>query len=199
VKLALVETLCLLLSLALIAPAQDPKKAPVPIKVAVSITDSTNQFGSAFSSAFRQLGDIEVVSVSEGPDYVLSGVVMCQPACSNVASYAVSLRLYSPMSRNVVSMLAYTAQLKSRQDLPALRDTLETFYWTVLKSYEFTLQTWVATFGRQRYEQSVREMVRDIDAACFERSRFLRRAIAALDSNAINEWATRRSNATWSC
>jgi len=63
-------------------------------------------FQSAFSAAFRALGDIVLVTRGEKPDYILDGVVLCSPSCDNVLSYSVSLRFYSPLSREVAVSLA---------------------------------------------------------------------------------------------
>src|ERR1043165_3124368 len=81
--------------LLLLAPAT---RAQERIKITVDVDDggTGGVFRSAFSSAFRSLGDVDVVAKDGEPDYVLDGVILCDPeTCKNPTSYAVSLRLYS--------------------------------------------------------------------------------------------------------
>ena len=164
--------------------------AQVAAKIAVSIDDDSKQFASAFSSAFRQLGDVQVVSVQEDPDYVLSGVVLCQPNCSSVATYSASLRLYKPFPRVGASSVLILARSRYDTVMGAGRDSSENDVYEFLEGYEKTIDTWVAQWGRQRYEQSIRELVRSIDGRCFEPVRAFQRAVAQRDTSLIRRAAT---------
>lgn len=178
------------------AASQTPTRR---ISFAVDIQDSTNQFPSAFAAALRQLGDVEVVPVTERPDYVLSGVAMCQPDCGQLTRYVVSLRLYSPMQRSASMMLAGIALRRSRPVAPQVRDTIESELWRRLYYYEFTLGTWVAAWGRNRYEQEIREFVRMIDSSCLERVRSERRALGSDDSAAFGRYQLFENSRRWIC
>jgi hypothetical protein len=153
------------------------------IKVAVVLGDSAagGVFRGAFTSAFRTLANVEVVTLSEEPDYVLSGVVMCEAkSCEPTTAYQAALRFYSPMQRWVVHSIAYYVPLTISRTPTAKRDSAEANLWTRLRFYEMTHQTWVVSWGSQRYEQAIRELVRKIDTECFERERMYSRYYAVL-------------------
>jgi hypothetical protein len=184
-----------LFSVLLGSPARAQK-----LKVALDITDSTAIFESSFASAFRLLGDIEVVTTEESPDYVLEGVVLCRPRCTDAISYALAVRWYEPVEYG-------TARRVSWQWLPGLgserrsvqRDSLSKLIWDAIEGSEWNHMSWVLTWGRERYEQGVRELVREIDARCLERRRALRRAVLSTDSTqyqAYRRWASSRE---WIC
>lgn len=132
------------------------------IKVAIAIDDSAARrvFQGAFVAAFRSLGDVDVITQAEGPDYILTGVVLCDPsACENPTGYAASLRLYSPFSEFsarllVMSVLRITPQIRRA----ALVDSLTGAVAQRLRFYEETHQEWVVRWGRNRYEQAIREL-----------------------------------------
>jgi hypothetical protein len=182
------------------------------IKVAVSVTDSSagRVFQSAFSAAFRALGDIVVVTTAERPEYVLDGVVLCAPTCVNPASYAASIRFYSPILRDVAVALAYRV-LRSSPAMPtgAARTSLmrraadslaDSVMFPMLDGYELTHGSWVVTWGRQRYEQAVREFVGRIDADCFDKQRALLRLVAAnYDTTALKAYDEFIRSKKWLC
>jgi hypothetical protein len=177
-----------------------PLSAQQPsISIAVDIQDSTNQFSSAFSSSLRQLGDVRVVGLSEQPDYVLSGVTICDPNCANLLSYPVALRLYAPMNRLTADMLVRLALRSARPVSAQVRDSLRAEFWQNLSFYEVTHGTWVLSWGRNRYEQGVRELVRDIDSRCFEGVRALQRAAASDDTAAFARYKALERSHSWIC
>lgn len=200
----LIETMAFLtvtrvsvLSLAIAVPlsAQQPS-----ISIAVEIQDSTNQLSSAFSSSLRQLGDVRVVGLSEQPDYVLSGVAMCNPNCASLTSYSVALRLYSPFNRLTADMLVRLALRGTRPVSTQIRDSLRAQFWRSLSFYEVTLNTSVVYWGRrQRYEQAVREFVRDIDSRCFDGIRAMQRVAASDDTAAWGRYEALERSHSWIC
>ena len=153
-----------------------------PITVAISITDSTGQFVSAFSAAFRGLGDVEVVSLAEHPQYALGGVVLCSPDCRQPSQFSVALRLYSPATPVTARVWANIVAPVAGGSVQAVRDSVEDLLWGLLWRYERTHKQWVAIWGRGRYEQAMREFVRRIDYLCFDRVRALELVAAADDS-----------------
>ena len=174
------------------------------ISVAVDITDSAANrvFQGAFTQAFRSLGDVVVVSLEERPEYVLTGVVICEPAsCQNPSHYSASLRFWSPSAPVTAEIIA--GRLVPR--LPAgtfrfRRDSVANLIvWPLLKNYETTYNTWVAEWGRDRYEQGVREFVRRIDTDCFEHERAYSRALANTDSSVSNSLMREIDSRKWLC
>jgi hypothetical protein len=169
------------------------------ITIAVDIQDSTNQFASAFSSAFRQLADVRVVDVLEQPDYVLSGLAMCNPNCAELRSYAVALRLYAPLKQSTADMLVRLALRSARSASPQARDSLRSQFWRNLSPYEATIHTSLVYWGRERYEQGVREFVRDIDSRCFESIRAIYRAAASEDTATWTRYKASEKSKNWIC
>lgn len=189
------------LALAIVFPASLQSQR---IKVAVSIQDSATGrvFQGAFASAFRSLGDVDLVTLAERPRYVISGVVLCEPAsCQNPTYYTAALRFWSPMDESTGRLLA----LRATPRIPAATymaraDSLFTsVVWPMLVGYEETHTTWAAEWGRSRYEQSVRELVRLIDTDCFERTRAWNRAASTTDTAAIAAINRAIDARTWLC
>jgi len=172
---------------------------PSSISIAVEITDSTNQLASAFRSSFRQLGDVRVVDLSEQPDYVLSGVALCNPNCSDLTDYSVALRLYTPFHRTTSDMLVRLALRGTKPASTQTRDSLSARFWRNLRGYEATLHTAVVSWGRRRYEDGVREFVRDIDSRCFDSVRAMQRASESSDSTAWDQYEAQVRSHNWIC
>ena len=171
------------------------------IKVAVSMTDSATGgiFQSAFGAAFRSLGDVDVVTLDESPDYVLEGVVLCnQSSCADVVSYALSLRLYEPATYITAQLIA-TLVVPSTAQRRATIDSIATLIWPWLKPYQQSRMTWTATWGRNRYEQAIREFVRQIDSGCLDKIRALRRLGVSPDSKAVNAYVSFERSRKWFC
>jgi hypothetical protein len=175
------------------------------IRVAVSIQDTLADrvFQGAFAAAFRSLGDVDVVTLAEQPQYVLSGVVLCDPSsCKNVLSYTAALRFWSPLGPSTARYIAMTAIPSTPQSTFAARaDSVGTLViWPMLRGFEVTHETWVASWGRDRYEQAVRELVRQIDTDCLEQSRAWSRATAAGTDTASSAAIVRTITARkWLC
>lgn len=173
------------------------------IRLAVSISDSATAgiFGSAFSSAFRSLGDVDVVGVTEKPQYVLDGVVMCEPKdCTAALSYDLSLRLYSPYEITTgqylaVSIVSPTPKATYRTRVDSAANTIN----LMLDGYERSHMTWTANWGRQRYEQAIREMVGRIDSQCLDKQRALNRLFASQDTARFAAYKSLIDSKTWIC
>jgi hypothetical protein len=173
------------------------------IAVAVQITDSLARsvLQGAFVTALRSVADISVVSLEERPDYVISGVVLCEPVtCRDPVSYSASLRLWSPISRPFVEGIAQRVVVVAPLNTRSQRiDSVTALLWRDLKDYETTHRTWAVQWGRDRYEQSIREFVRRLDTECFERDRAVSRLIAATDTAAQNAISRMMESKDWLC
>jgi|SRR6266852_2518690 len=172
------------------------------IKVAVSMTDSATGgiFQSAFGAAFRSLGDVDVVTLDESPDYVLEGVVLChQSSCADVVSYALSLRLYEPATYSTAQLMATVVVPWTAQRRAKTVDSIATLIWPWLKPFQQSRMTWTATWGRNRYEQALREFVRKIDSGCLDKIRALKRLGVSPDSNALNAFVNFERSRPWFC
>ncbi len=171
---ALTALLASLLCAFLFAPNESHAQR---IRVAVSMSDSATNgiFQSAFSAAFRSLGDIDVVSSLEAPTYVLEGVAMCSPRpCENANSYVLSLRFLSPFdSSEALATAAYLGIMMSSNGQKFDSDAAAHFLVDFLSGYEKSYMSWTAEWGRNRYEQAARELVRELDARCLEKKRML--------------------------
>jgi hypothetical protein len=173
------------------------------IRVAVDMTDSAaaGVFSSAFSTAFRSLGDVEVVSVLEKPELVLQGVVLCTSSdCANTSWYALSLRLYSPYDPDVGWYLA-RALIPSLPNSThqARLDSAAKVVNEMLADYEESHMTWTVHWSRVGYEQSVREFVGRIDARCLEKKRAFQRVMASSDTSRFATYTKVVRSRTWLC
>ena len=180
--------LSLLLAGLLLRPVLARAQVSSRLKVATDFTDSTGVLASAFNSALRMLGDVDVVTTAEDPDLVLQAVVMCRGAggCKDPESYDLAIRLYTPANLNTAMSVAL--------QLPSLRglsydaalfraDTLGRRILPALQGLERSHALWVARWGRLRYEEQAREMVRTIDTQCLEKLRQARRAALSAGSD----------------
>ncbi|MGH7428005.1 MAG: hypothetical protein ACREJ4_06565 [Candidatus Methylomirabilaceae bacterium] len=169
------------------------------LKVSIDLDDSTGVLQSAFASAFRSLGDINVVTTEEDPDFVLEGVALCSPSCADPLSYSLALRFYSPFQYTVARSIAEAWIPPNAQRRSARLDSLTSLIWSRIEGAELTHQSWVVDWGRDRYEQEVRELVREIDSGCLERHRAQRRALssgARAQYDAYLAWSRSRE---WIC
>lgn len=173
------------------------------LSISVNMTDSAagGLFSSAFSNAFRSLGDVEVVSLFEKPALVLEGVVMCEPShCTNARSYSLSLRLYSPFSEATADFVAFlvTPSLP-RATHQARLDSATALISMALSEYENSHMTWTATWGSNRYEQAVREFVGTINSQCLEKKRAFGRMMASRDTSRFTTYNRLVKSQTWLC
>jgi hypothetical protein len=173
------------------------------IRVAVSVADTAvgGIFSSAFAAAFRALGDVEVVTKSEKPQYVLNGVVLCNPNCRNALSYSLALRLYSPFPDDLgLDLAGEIVPVEPAKTYPTRLDSALKAIHERLDSYENNHWIWVVSWGRTAYEQAVREFVGQIDAKCLETSRRMNRAVASRDSSQRASYFTwLKSRNDWLC
>jgi hypothetical protein len=146
-------------------------QSPARLRVSVQVEDDSigGVISSGFRSAFRSLGDIDVVSAAENPDVVLEGVVLCVPECaSNWSAVHLSLRLWAPVTRSLlVSDLAFAGIRAADSSVAKLS--------AILSGAQFTRNTWVATWGRSKYDAEARTLVATIDSRCLEEIRRIRR------------------------
>jgi hypothetical protein len=186
----------------LIVAVSHPALEAQRLRLAVSIQDSASGgiFQSGFAAAFRSLGDVDVVTRTERPDYVLSGVVLCSPQpCERAVSYSIALRLHEPIQKSTAEFLAdYAVNPKgTRAENPfvqianeARRDSLVSLIWSFISEYERTQITWAAEWGRSAYERGIRELVAEIDAKCLDKLRASRRILPASgEGTPAERWA----------
>ena len=179
--------------------AQQPHR----IKVAVDFADSATGgvFQSAFSSAFRLLGDVDVVGITEDPDYILRGAVVCSDDCRNADAYAVAVQFSEPLSRATITSLASALALRRAFAGPqssADSGSTYAFLSSFLANEEHEDQLWVAQWGRNRYEQSVVMLVRSIDAGCFDKNRAVARTNFA-DTVSMRQFREFLHSRQWMC
>ena len=170
------------------------------LSVAVNLTDSAagSVFQSGFAAGFRSLGDVDVVSLTDNPDYVLAGVAICQPAdCRDPLSYSLALRLYEPISITHAQTIAM--RVVPREYLARNSDSVISKLYRAVRYYENSHMLWVVTWGRTRYEQSMRELVREIDAGCFDRIRALNRAVGNKAKDSWEKYEAYEDSREWLC
>jgi hypothetical protein len=186
----------------LVAVAAAPLSAQQRIKIAVDMTDSTGLFQSAFASAFRSLGDVELVTMREGPQYVLEGVVLCRDNCRDASAYVLALTLYEPMQRSTSEFLTSLARRGQPPPRTTRSDSMgpNERVWRTLRWYRKPINSWVMYWGRDRYERAVLEKVREIDSECLDVARALERAGAAgIESEAWAAYEALSSQKPWGC
>lgn len=140
------------------APAQG---ATERIKIQVAVNDSMGVVQSALVTAFRALGDVDVVTGQESPHLILDGVPVCEPNCSRATGFVVALRLAEPMQRSMANRL--------------VKDTA---WQGVLTRLERPISMWLAQWDRADLDRHARDFVALINTRCFERKRILSRAMA---------------------
>lgn len=170
------------------------------IRVSLRVTDEKlgGIFTSGFGSAFRALGDVEVVTPGEDGDYIVRVVTICDGVtadCSTAQQYALSISLSEGFSRSD----AYFAVHITRTGLLLPSDTTVGLMKQLLHQFEKHHQIWVALWGRNRYEQLIRQQVAEIDARCFEKSRIMRRLFRENPNKPLNEVASAVSGRDWVC
>lgn len=143
------------------------------IEVSLRVTEETGGiFESNFRQALNNLDDVTVVGPEERGDYILRVVVLCEGiSCRNPMIYYLSIALAEPIADNVVAnWLRFAAEI-------SLPDSTNAALNQALRGYEIHHAAWVTSWGRDRYEQAIREFVAVLDSQCFEKGRVLRRAL----------------------
>ena len=180
-----------------------PRAIAQHIRVAVVFNDSAAQgrFQSGFSAAIRALGDIDVVSTSEEPDYVLAGTVICDPqSCDQALSYVLAVRLYRPMTRvDAVAVVSMLPLAPTGLQPGPWTDSAATVVQNTMAAYEIVYSMWVLQWGRNRYEEATHALVAQIDAQCFDKRRAFLRAQQANTPTAWNTYVTLSSAKAWLC
>jgi hypothetical protein len=130
--------------------------------------DSSGIFQSAFGASLRALGDVQLVSSQEKPQFFLNVMVACEPLaqrCSGVQSFFVSVNLWEPLTL-ADFYLALARAGRSVGDSSSMQKAFAPLsdagrYW------------WSghALWGIARYEIGVRELVANFDTKCFEHRR----------------------------
>ncbi len=173
---------------------QPPELDAQRLSVAVSVQDSLagGIFQSGFAAALRSLGDVDVVSLLEEPDYALSGVVLCTPSpCARAVRYSLALRLYEPPRRSTAEFLAQLA-LHPRSTAPIRdppTDSLAASIWAAMEHREHTFMTWVVEWHPETYRRSISQLVAEIDSKCFDKLRALRRISRDRRESLSNQYA----------
>jgi hypothetical protein len=154
-----------------------PTLAAAQLKVALDVTEETGgTFESVFRSALGKLDGVQVVQASERGDFTMNVIVLCLPKdeCQGADSYAVSVYFTAPISRWYSDGLADDIAAAVKAGAEATEKSKDDT-WQSLRNYEIVHQAWVASWGRNRYEQLIREFVGSLDTRCFEKQRMLAR------------------------
>lgn len=180
------------LALLVFCATQAPAQA---LRIRVQITEKTGGLiTSAFTSAFRNLGDVELVGSGERADIHVRGVVLCLPEnCEAAISYAVALRISEPLDTGFLRVALQEADAAARITRKALMENAD-----MLRLYEETHQSWVLNWGRNVYDQAVRELVAEIDTKCLEKKRILNR-LYKTDTATREHLRQRLRNEEWMC
>ncbi len=170
-----------------------PEILAAQIKVSVDVTESTGGlFESQFKGALRSLGDVSIVGSDEARDYSLRVLVLCEPSdqCEQSTHFTAAIVLAEPLDTSLVGVLlrAMDSTISERTIAP-LKGMLVT--------YEQSHMTWVVTWGRNRYERAIRELIANIDHQCFEKEREMARMVREkIDARSA---MTKLSDAKWLC
>jgi hypothetical protein len=150
----------------------------ITVAIRIDDTDAGRVFTSGFASALRKLGDVNIVGLDEDPHYVIDGTVMCnETPCAGTTGYTVSIRLVEPSNRYHARLITDIAVRRAGVASVSWEqaDSIAAYVWPSLRGYEKTHQDWVARWGRNAYEQAIRELVATIDTGCLEKQRRIRR------------------------
>jgi hypothetical protein len=163
-------------------------KAQGDVQVALIVSEDTGGLiQSNISSALRSLGDVQFVETNENPDVVLVVVVLCEGGdCRNTRGYSVSVSVERPIQAEPLGIaiqneVDIVPRYLSYQDIERISSRL----W----EFRTTETSWALFWGRQRYEQAIRELVARIDTDCFDTVRMSNRwweAARSGDRNTAN-------------
>jgi hypothetical protein len=160
------------------------------VSVAVQLTDPTGgSITGSFTTALGNLQDVRVVPTDHRPQYIIRGVVMCQPDtedCGTATAYTMAIALVEPLSPTGLVEMAFKAD--STHLIPSAR-AYRSQVWDLTEEYVKVHQLSTNTLGRVVYDRAIREFVTSLDAQCFEKSRILLRWDTALTEGLTEEAA----------
>jgi hypothetical protein len=163
---------------------------PQSVSVAVQLTDPTGgSITGSFTTALGNLQDVRVVPTDHRPQYIIRGVVMCQPDtedCGTATAYTMAIALVEPLSPTGLVEMAFKAD--STHLIPSAR-AYRSQVWDLTEEYVKVHQLSTNTLGRVVYDRAIREFVTSLDAQCFEKSRILLRWDTALTEGLTEEAA----------
>jgi len=173
------------------------------VSVAVQLTDPTGgSVTGSFTTALESLQDVRVVPTDHRPQYIIRGVVMCQPDtedCGTATAYTMAIALLEPLSPIGLVEMAFKAD--STHLIPSAQ-AFRSQVWDLTGEYMKVHQLSTNTLGRVVYDRAIQEFVASLDAQCFEKSRILLRWDTAL-TEGRNEEAAALSEALraedWIC
>lgn len=150
------------------------------VSVAVQLTDPTGgSITDSFTSALEGLEGVRVVSKDHRPQYLLRGVVMCQPDtedCETATAYTMAISLLEPLTP--IALVDMAARADTTHVIPSTA-AYRPQIWDLTSEYMKVHQLSTNTLGRAVYDRAIREFVSSLDAQCFEKSRILLRWDAA--------------------
>ena len=147
------------------------QESPAHLRVVVSVEEPVTKgaIASAFRAALRGLGDVDVVTASEDPDFVLEAVFMCENEASDCRSNVGAIHVYSPLRESAVRDVTYLSGAKEP-------DSVVKKMASYFASYEYPRKLLTVVWGSQRYDDAARRFIGQLDSQCFERVRRYRRA-----------------------
>jgi hypothetical protein len=186
----------IVLALIMLLPAASAIAQSGHVRVVVAFNDGVAgaKMDSVVRSAVRQLKDVELVSKQDAPDYILTGTFMCAPQnrCDKAYAYTGALRLSAPLAATPLRVAAFNSGVM-------VSDSVSQRIVRQLTRYESTYQTWTLTFTTQEYARRMRDLVKSIDATCFEKQRIVA-AIAGLPPAEWEKANTEQLSARkWQC
>jgi hypothetical protein len=153
-----------------------PAAAQDLIKVKVFVEEDRSDFTGALTSALLSLGDIEVLGTEEpGEDVRIRLIAKCLEGDGACNSWAVASILAQPVTGSYLMGQAIwaipdTALQRAAFEAYAIgpnRDKWHRVADQKLSIYENTRARSVAGWGKDRYEEAIRDQVRRWDTTCF--------------------------------
>jgi hypothetical protein len=164
-----------------IAHCQDrPPQALIRVRLAVK--ENTNSvIWSAFASALRALGDVELVESDSAADFRVGVLSACLPDpddCQRSTSSIVSITTVRTISLLEFG-LAAGESLKNAADFDIA--TATSAYWSLMRPYGRLEEHALARWGRNAFDRGARAWVADFDRGCLQLAREVRRARTAVE------------------
>jgi hypothetical protein len=166
------------------------------IRIAVAIDDDSvrGTIKSPLKAVLRSLGDVDLVELTEDPNFVVIGMFMCtpNPSCVGYDGVMGFLRIAVPLTR---SDLAIDIRQSGIRATDSTINRLARF----LDDYEKPQSTTLYSWGRNRIETGARAAASEIDATCLEAFRSLARAFAIPDQQARSNAIEVHFSKKWHC